>query len=151
MLVDGGKDTFGQFVFLQESAELEQGRGIGHAFSRKSNTDKTPNGLTVVNGVFGGLDEGQRVQRPQAVIRYFSGLTAGIWVELSLRAATHGRHVGHRRRLQANQTTSAVNLRADESQFWSICQNLWDQKDSKRDYNQQPGGERMIYCSGAKL
>jgi hypothetical protein len=51
MFVDGRKDAFGQLVLLQQAAKLEQGGGIGDAFTREVDADKSPDGLTVVKGV----------------------------------------------------------------------------------------------------
>jgi hypothetical protein len=50
--VDAGEDAFSQLVGLQQTAELEQRRGIWRGFPRQVDAYKAPDRLTVVDGVF---------------------------------------------------------------------------------------------------
>ena len=54
-LVDSRKEALGQLMLLRQATKLEQGRGIGGSFTREVNADKSPDGLTVVKGVFGAF------------------------------------------------------------------------------------------------
>ncbi len=65
MGTDGIEDGFSQLVRLQQTAELEQGRGIRGCIPRQVNPDKAADGLAVVQGVLNAF-----VRESEALLRY---------------------------------------------------------------------------------
>ncbi len=49
------KETFAQIVRFEQTAELQERGGVGHAFGLEINPGKTLQGLAVVEGVFEGF------------------------------------------------------------------------------------------------